>query len=162
MQIMRVLQQSRHYVVAQAKPNKSNQKTNQQPKALSFTLPSPSNSKALGVIAVSTAIVSLGALLVNKIRTEQELESGLPRSTSSKLFPFSSRRTIEQELNFIEAKRIREIKREQQLWDQRFSLREKSVVQLREIARKRGVRATSKLRKQELIAAIEAAQGLIV
>lgn len=49
-----------------------------------------------------------------------------------------------------------------QLWDDRFELRRMTVPALRGLAREKGIRNTSKLRKKELLLVLEKALGLHV
>lgn len=62
-------------------------------------------------------------------------------------------------LQDIEKQQQREAEKELRQWDQRFSLRTKPVAELRSLAQQHNIAGRSRMRKRELVAALEAELG---
>ncbi len=67
---------------------------------------------------------------------------------------------LEAQVREIEARRDAEEARRQADWDARWALRVRTLPALRALAAEHGVRGRAKMRKAELVAALEAARGL--
>ncbi len=67
---------------------------------------------------------------------------------------------LEAQVREIEARRAAEEARRQADWDARWALRVRTLPALRALAAEHGVRGRARMRKAELVAAVEAARGL--